>query len=286
MSQAPLSGHWLVPGVGGLGPVGCESPGTVTRPYGTGVAYTWVAMSEKRCIHQQWSIRGVWYRVSDALCIVVGLAIAVGGRLTTRLDRYVIAAAVAIIVYGLAAETGDMYRSWRRGVGASGSHRHAADLGGHLRDPVGVGFCHPAHPRLLAYFDVRVVCRHSRRGAGDRRRWPTDHPHRPLHHRRRRGDHRLRPGGRDRQHVSELARGVGASGGHRHTADLGVHLRDPVGVGLCHQAHPRVLAHLDVRVVCRHSGVDRRGPIGDPRDSADPALVGLPHPEVRHRRGQ
>ena len=51
--------------------------------------------------------------MSDALCIVAGLAIAVGGGLTTRIDHYIIAAAVAIIVYGLAAETGDMYRSWR-----------------------------------------------------------------------------------------------------------------------------------------------------------------------------
>ena len=51
----------------------------------------------------------------------VALAITVRHRLTTNLDHYVIAAAVAIIVYGLLAELGDMYRSWR-GVSA---HREA-----------------------------------------------------------------------------------------------------------------------------------------------------------------
>ena len=78
-------------------------------------------MSQKRRIHQQWSIRGVWYRVSDALCIVAGLAIALSRGLTTRIEHYIIVAAAAIIVYGLLAEMGDMYRSWR-GVSA---HREA-----------------------------------------------------------------------------------------------------------------------------------------------------------------
>ena len=71
------------------------------------------AMSEKRRIYQQWSIRGAWYRLSDALCIVAGLLISVHRGRTTSVDHYIIAAAVAIIVYGLVAELGDMYRSWR-----------------------------------------------------------------------------------------------------------------------------------------------------------------------------
>ena len=141
-------------------------------------------MPEKRCIHQQWSIRGVWYRMSDALCIVAGLAIAVGGGLTTRIDHYIIAAAVAIIVYGLAAETGDMYRSWR-GVSV---HREAIGT------------------LLIWGFTCAIL----------------------------------------------LALGFATK-------------------------HTHEFCDLDVRVVCRHSGADRRRPIGDPLDSADPALVGLPH---------
>jgi putative colanic acid biosysnthesis UDP-glucose lipid carrier transferase len=76
-------------------------------------------MSDKHRIHQQWSIRGVCYRLSDALSIVLGLAVvAVHRGLSTSIDHYIIAAALAIIVYGLAAEIGDMYRSWR-GVSAN-----------------------------------------------------------------------------------------------------------------------------------------------------------------------
>lgn len=78
-------------------------------------------MTEKRRIHQQWSIRGAWYRLSDALCIVMGMLIGVADRRTTSTDHYVLAAAVAIIVFYLLAEVGDMYRSWR-GVSA---HREA-----------------------------------------------------------------------------------------------------------------------------------------------------------------
>jgi putative colanic acid biosysnthesis UDP-glucose lipid carrier transferase len=86
-----------------------------------GPPLTVIAMSERHRIHQQWSIRGVWYRVSDALCIVVGLAIAVAGEPTTTTDHYVMAAAAAIFVFCLSAEIGGMYRSWR-GVSA---HREA-----------------------------------------------------------------------------------------------------------------------------------------------------------------
>jgi putative colanic acid biosysnthesis UDP-glucose lipid carrier transferase len=70
-------------------------------------------MSDKRRIYQQWSIRGAWYRLSDALCITAGLAIAVSGRRTASVDRCVTAAAVAIVVYYLSAEIADMYRNWR-----------------------------------------------------------------------------------------------------------------------------------------------------------------------------
>ena len=78
-------------------------------------------MSEKRRIYQQWSIRGAWYRLSDAVCIVAALVIAVHRGLSTSIEHYVIVAAVAIIVYYLLAEIGDMYRNWR-GVSA---HREA-----------------------------------------------------------------------------------------------------------------------------------------------------------------
>jgi putative colanic acid biosysnthesis UDP-glucose lipid carrier transferase len=69
-------------------------------------------MPGQQYIHQKWSARGVCYRLADALCIVAGLAISVQPGLTTTIDHYVIAAAVAIIVYYLLAEIGDMYRNW------------------------------------------------------------------------------------------------------------------------------------------------------------------------------
>ena len=78
-------------------------------------------MPDKPHIYQQWSVQGVWYRLSDALCIAGGLAVAVGHGLTTTVDQYVLAAAVAIIVYYLLAEMGGLYRSWR---GVS-THREA-----------------------------------------------------------------------------------------------------------------------------------------------------------------
>jgi putative colanic acid biosysnthesis UDP-glucose lipid carrier transferase len=69
-------------------------------------------MQDRQYIYQKWSARGVWYRLADALCIVTGLAISVRRGLTTTIDHYIIAAAVAIIVYDLLAEVGDMYRNW------------------------------------------------------------------------------------------------------------------------------------------------------------------------------
>ena len=69
-----------------------------------------------------WSLLGAWYRLADALGIALALAISVvsAGRSEPSTSTS-IAAAVAIIVYGMLAELGDMYRSWR-GVSA---HREA-----------------------------------------------------------------------------------------------------------------------------------------------------------------
>jgi putative colanic acid biosysnthesis UDP-glucose lipid carrier transferase len=69
-------------------------------------------MHHRRYIHQKWSARGVWYRLADASCIAVGLTISIQRGLTTTIDHCIIAGAAAIIVYGLLAEIGDMYRNW------------------------------------------------------------------------------------------------------------------------------------------------------------------------------
>jgi putative colanic acid biosysnthesis UDP-glucose lipid carrier transferase len=78
-------------------------------------------MPTRRSIHQHWSLLGAWYRLADALGIALALAISVYHRPVGAIEHYVIAAAVAIIVYGMLAEVGDMYRSWQ-GVSA---HREA-----------------------------------------------------------------------------------------------------------------------------------------------------------------
>jgi putative colanic acid biosysnthesis UDP-glucose lipid carrier transferase len=70
-------------------------------------------MPDKRHIYQQWSLQGVWCRLADALCIIVGLAVAVHNGLTTSIDHYIIAGAVAIIVFGFLAEMSGLYGSWR-----------------------------------------------------------------------------------------------------------------------------------------------------------------------------
>ncbi|MFZ1933183.1 MAG: undecaprenyl-phosphate glucose phosphotransferase [Thermoguttaceae bacterium] len=69
-------------------------------------------MQPRYYIHQRWSARGVWYRLADASCIAAGLAISIQRGLTTTVDHYLVAGAAAIIVYGLLAEIGDMYRNW------------------------------------------------------------------------------------------------------------------------------------------------------------------------------
>jgi putative colanic acid biosysnthesis UDP-glucose lipid carrier transferase len=69
-------------------------------------------MSDRQRIHQNWSLWGVWYRIADAVAIVAGLAISVQRGLATTVDHYIIVAALAIIIYSLLAEIGDMYRNW------------------------------------------------------------------------------------------------------------------------------------------------------------------------------
>jgi putative colanic acid biosynthesis UDP-glucose lipid carrier transferase len=76
-------------------------------------------MPERHPIYQRWRLLGAWYRLGDALCIAAGWTIAM--RREPAADRYPIVATVAIIVYYLLAELGNMYRSWR-GVSA---HREA-----------------------------------------------------------------------------------------------------------------------------------------------------------------
>jgi putative colanic acid biosynthesis UDP-glucose lipid carrier transferase len=70
-------------------------------------------MSDKQRIYQQWSIRGAWYRLSDALGIVIALVIGSLCCLADTRDHVIIAGSVAIIIDGMAAEIGGMYRSWR-----------------------------------------------------------------------------------------------------------------------------------------------------------------------------
>jgi putative colanic acid biosynthesis UDP-glucose lipid carrier transferase len=70
-------------------------------------------MPHRQRIYPQWSIRGAWYRICDALCIAGGLLLAHQRGLPGRVEHYVIAAAVAIIIYGLLAEIAGMYGSWR-----------------------------------------------------------------------------------------------------------------------------------------------------------------------------
>jgi putative colanic acid biosynthesis UDP-glucose lipid carrier transferase len=62
-------------------------------------------------------VLGVWYRLADAVCIALGLLLALRTGLSTTVEHHVIAAAVVIIVYGFIAELSGMYRSWR-GVSA------------------------------------------------------------------------------------------------------------------------------------------------------------------------
>ncbi|MEN6458184.1 MAG: undecaprenyl-phosphate glucose phosphotransferase [Thermoguttaceae bacterium] len=70
-------------------------------------------MPDQHTIHQYRSFLGVWYRLADAVCIAIGLLLSVHRGLTATPDRYVIVGALAVIVYSLLAEMGQMYRSWR-----------------------------------------------------------------------------------------------------------------------------------------------------------------------------
>ena len=79
-------------------------------------------MLARQRIHRNWSFWGLWYRLADAICIVAGLAICAPRDLLLT-DHYITAAAIAIIVYNLLAEVGDMYRNWR------GVSRHREGVG-------------------------------------------------------------------------------------------------------------------------------------------------------------
>ncbi|MCE5267537.1 MAG: undecaprenyl-phosphate glucose phosphotransferase [Planctomycetaceae bacterium] len=70
-------------------------------------------MSEQHQIYQHWSAAGLWHRLADATCIVLGLLISIHRGLVASTDRYVIVAALATIVFYLLAEMAQMYRSWR-----------------------------------------------------------------------------------------------------------------------------------------------------------------------------
>jgi putative colanic acid biosysnthesis UDP-glucose lipid carrier transferase len=70
-------------------------------------------MADHLLIRQNWSAWGVWHRFADAICIILGLLISVQRGLAGPVSNYVIAATLAIIIYGLLAEVCDMYRNWR-----------------------------------------------------------------------------------------------------------------------------------------------------------------------------
>ena len=68
-----------------------------------------------RRINQHWPPAGVLYRMTDALCVVAGLAIASlepQARWTIA-EHYLLAGLSAIIFYYFVAELSGMYRSWR-----------------------------------------------------------------------------------------------------------------------------------------------------------------------------
>ena len=114
-----------------------------------------------RRIHQQWSILGVWYRLADAICIALGLVLGMRCDLSAMSEHYVIAAAVAIIVYSLLAEMGGMYRSWR-GVSAGREIVGvAASWACTVFSLLALALRHEVHGRVLAHFDGDVVPGHA-----------------------------------------------------------------------------------------------------------------------------
>jgi putative colanic acid biosysnthesis UDP-glucose lipid carrier transferase len=68
-------------------------------------------------IYQHWSFARVWYRIADASSVALGLVLALPHGCTGTAQFYTMVAAVAVIVYYLLAEIGNMYQSWR-GVSA------------------------------------------------------------------------------------------------------------------------------------------------------------------------
>ena len=75
---------------------------------------------DRRRIHAHWSWNGLVHRVSDATCIVAGLAADESLLAAGWSDRASALAAVAIVVYFLFAEVTGLYRNWH-GTHLSGS---------------------------------------------------------------------------------------------------------------------------------------------------------------------
>jgi len=78
-----------------------------------------------RRIHQQISVLGSLYRLADAAAVAGGLSLA-GWVAAYPQVELILAGAVAIVVHGLVAELGGMYRSWR---GVSSDREAYASLG-------------------------------------------------------------------------------------------------------------------------------------------------------------
>jgi len=81
-------------------------------------------MATTRVIQQHRSLQWAWYRIADALCISIGLLVALRNGPSTTTEHYLIAAGAAIVIYYLLAEIAGLYRSWR-GVSV---HREAAGV--------------------------------------------------------------------------------------------------------------------------------------------------------------
>ena len=69
-----------------------------------------------RQIHQPWSLLDICYRVTDALCIVTALWVALGYATRPSAESHAVAGSVAIVLYYLAAEMSGVYRNWRGAI--------------------------------------------------------------------------------------------------------------------------------------------------------------------------
>jgi len=102
-------------------------------------------MPDRQPIYQRLPLLGAWYRIADAFCIVLGLVVSIR-QTTVSLDNpYVIAGAMAIILYGMLGEIGAMYQNWH------GVSEH--------REAVGVLICWGL--TVVALLILGVVTRHT-----------------------------------------------------------------------------------------------------------------------------